>query len=101
MHRWIASAAGGTSQRLKPGPAMMRSLSSRPGPESPYTGVPPGPSTVDMIACLLVMVLRSFGRARACGQIQCEHASIQGLNDASQQSARAEWKRIQAAGKVA
>ena len=24
MHRWMASAAGGTSQRLKPGGAMMR-----------------------------------------------------------------------------
>src|ERR1044071_4724486 len=29
MHRWIASAAGGTSQRLNPGLAMMRSRSSR------------------------------------------------------------------------
>src|SRR5262249_10478516 len=27
MHRWIASAAGGTTQRLKPGRAMMRSRS--------------------------------------------------------------------------
>src|ERR1044071_4621082 len=27
MHRWIASAAGGTSQRLNPGLAMMRSRS--------------------------------------------------------------------------
>src|SRR5262245_2680842 len=31
MHRWIASAAGGTSQRLNPGPATIRSLESRPG----------------------------------------------------------------------
>src|SRR5579884_2165141 len=30
MERWIASAAGGTSQRLKPGFAMMRSLASSP-----------------------------------------------------------------------
>src|ERR1043165_1369271 len=29
MHRWMASAAGGTSQRLKPGPAMVRSLASQ------------------------------------------------------------------------
>src|SRR6059058_2103625 len=28
MHRWIASAAGGTSQRLKPGPATVCSLLS-------------------------------------------------------------------------
>src|SRR5687767_12592311 len=28
MHRWMASAAGGISQRLNPGPAMMRSRPS-------------------------------------------------------------------------
>ncbi|MNH27682.1 hypothetical protein D3C79_878050 [compost metagenome] len=31
MHRWMASAAGGTSQRLKPGAAMIRSLDRKPG----------------------------------------------------------------------
>ena len=31
MHRWIARAAGGTSQRLKPGRAMMRSFDRKPG----------------------------------------------------------------------
>src|SRR5690242_4416594 len=31
MHRWIASAAGGTSQRLNPGLATMRSRSRRLG----------------------------------------------------------------------
>jgi hypothetical protein len=30
IHRCIANAAGGTNQRLKPGPAMMRSLSKNP-----------------------------------------------------------------------
>jgi hypothetical protein len=30
MQRWIASAAGGTSHRLKPGPATIRSLSRKP-----------------------------------------------------------------------
>jgi hypothetical protein len=30
MHRWIASAAGGTSQRLKPGCAIVRSRESHP-----------------------------------------------------------------------
>ena len=30
MHRWIANAAGGTSHRLKPAPAMIRSRSSMP-----------------------------------------------------------------------
>ena len=30
MERWMARAAGGTSQRLKPGFAMMRSRESRP-----------------------------------------------------------------------
>ncbi len=29
IHRWMASAAGGTNQRLKPGLAMMRLLSSQ------------------------------------------------------------------------
>ena len=35
MHRWMHSAAGGTSQRLKPGLAMIRSLESSAGPASP------------------------------------------------------------------
>src|SRR5262245_49133073 len=30
MHRWIARAAGGTSQRLNPGPAMIRDRSRIP-----------------------------------------------------------------------
>ena len=34
MHRWMASAAGGTSQRLKPGLAMMRSLDRNAGGEA-------------------------------------------------------------------
>ena len=29
MQRWMHSAAGGTSQRLKPGPAIVRCLASR------------------------------------------------------------------------
>ena len=39
MHRWIASAAGGTSQRLKPGPATMRSRSNKPGVAPPMPAV--------------------------------------------------------------
>jgi hypothetical protein len=31
MHKWIASAAGGTSQRLNPGFAMVRSRDNKPG----------------------------------------------------------------------
>jgi hypothetical protein len=31
VQRWVESAAGGTSQRLKPGLAMMRRLSRKPG----------------------------------------------------------------------
>jgi hypothetical protein len=34
MQRWIASAAGGTSQRLKPAFATIRSRSSKPGAPS-------------------------------------------------------------------
>src|ERR1700751_1805236 len=30
MHKWMANAAGGTSQRLKRGPAMVRSLAHQP-----------------------------------------------------------------------
>jgi hypothetical protein len=30
IERWIASAAGGTNHRLKPGPATIRSLESTP-----------------------------------------------------------------------
>src|SRR3954447_6937977 len=32
MHRWMQSAAGGTSQRLKPAVAIVRSLSRKPAP---------------------------------------------------------------------
>ena len=35
MQRWIASAAGGTSQRLNPGLAMMRSRERSPGARCP------------------------------------------------------------------
>ena len=31
MHRWMASAAGGTSQRLNPAPAIVRSRARKPG----------------------------------------------------------------------
>src|SRR6201999_480821 len=32
MHRWMQSAAGGTSHRLKPAAAIVRSLSRKPPP---------------------------------------------------------------------
>jgi hypothetical protein len=32
MHKWMQSAAGGTSQRLKPAVAIVRSLSRNPAP---------------------------------------------------------------------
>src|SRR5277367_5719285 len=47
MHRWMQSAAGGTSQRLKPAAAIVRSLSRIP---------PPAP---DMVPALLIVVIRS------------------------------------------
>ena len=46
MQRWIASAAGGTSQRLKRARAMMRLRSSRPIPE-------PGESVTAPIAVMI------------------------------------------------
>src|SRR6266852_3645478 len=39
MDRWIASAAGGTSQRLNPGPAMIRSLAKRPAIQQSASGL--------------------------------------------------------------
>ena len=39
MHRWIASAAGGTSQRLKPGPAMVSLPGEQAGAVRGHRGV--------------------------------------------------------------
>src|ERR1700712_1647860 len=39
MQRWMARAAGGSSHRLKPGPAMVRSFDSQP-PEEGVAAVP-------------------------------------------------------------
>src|SRR3546814_10365600 len=47
---WMARAAGGTSQRLKPGPAIVRSLSRNPG-------LAPGKSNVAVL--LIVSPLRA------------------------------------------
>src|SRR4051812_33083214 len=49
MHKWMASAAGGSSHRLKPGPAMVRSLDSQPPEEG--AGTEPF-MTVDMLILL-------------------------------------------------
>src|SRR5689334_6331684 len=46
MQRWMQSAAGGTSHRLNPGLAMIRSRSSSPVPE---TGKSRATSTVVMV----------------------------------------------------
>ncbi len=45
MHRWMQSAAGGTSQRLKPALAIVRSLSRNPAPAP------------DMVPPLLMVVI--------------------------------------------
>src|SRR4051812_20844565 len=60
MHRWIASAAGGTIQRLNPAPAMMRSLSSSPGACAPRSGParPLSPRTLDILLFLQLDVAR-------------------------------------------
>src|SRR6476646_3711364 len=45
MHKWIASAAGGTSQRLNAGPATMRSFESKSTPLAAYpVSIPVAPS---------------------------------------------------------
>src|ERR1700712_954088 len=50
----MQSAAGGTSQRLKPAVAMVRSLSRKP---------PPAP---DMVPALLIVVMSSSPNSRPC-----------------------------------
>src|SRR3954451_8658119 len=52
MQRWIARAAGGTNQRLNPGPATIRSRSSRP-PLRPGNAV--GTAVVLILASLVLM----------------------------------------------
>ena len=55
MHRWIARAAGGTSQRLKPGWAMILSLSKIP---------PAGaPDNVSLAADISLLLLPGFPAA--------------------------------------
>src|ERR1700730_1841158 len=46
MHRWMQSAAGGTSHRLKPAVAIVRSLSRNPAP------------TPDIVPLLLIDVIK-------------------------------------------
>src|SRR5882672_1536959 len=47
MHRWMQSAAGGTSQRLKPAVAIVRSLSRNPAP---------APDTVPALLIVVIVV---------------------------------------------
>jgi hypothetical protein len=47
MQRWMQSAAGGTSQRLNPALAMMRSRSSNPA-----TGAKPPPACAIVVICV-------------------------------------------------
>src|SRR5215510_9142169 len=58
MHRWMQSAAGGTSQRLNPAAAMMRSRSSRPS-------VPAGAGQVWPIAVMFAPPRRHASEERA------------------------------------
>ncbi|HUB88678.1 MAG TPA: hypothetical protein VMA74_03020 [Dyella sp.] len=48
MHKWMAKAAGGTNQRLKRGPAMVRSLAKKPD------AVPPDADTDSGTAVMFV-----------------------------------------------
>ena len=57
MHRWMASAAGGSSQRLKPGPAMVRSFDSQPPEEG--AGAEPF-MTVDILILFMTCGHRSI-----------------------------------------
>src|SRR6201991_1575857 len=55
MHRWMQSAAGGTSQRLKPAVAIVRSRSRKPAPAP------------DTPAVLLIVVILSLPAAAILG----------------------------------
>src|SRR5471032_2110962 len=56
MHRWMASAAGGSNQRLKPGPAIVRSFDSQP----PEEGAASEPfMTVDILILFMTFEHRS------------------------------------------
>src|ERR1700751_2229722 len=57
MHRWMQSAAGGTSQRLKPAAAIVRSLSRKPVPAELMPPV------------LLIVVIRPSSQPSLGGQV--------------------------------
>src|SRR5207237_4875629 len=71
MQRWIASAAGGTIQRLKPGFAMVRARSSRPAPGAGISGVTTWPLIDDLpyaaIGMPLTLGVSQKGRSVARG----------------------------------
>src|SRR5215475_12687901 len=52
MHRWMHSAAGGTSQRLKPAAAIVRSLSRKP---VPAPAIVPAPLLIVVISSSLAV----------------------------------------------
>ena len=61
MQRWIASAAGGTSQRLKPGLAMVADRSSQPSPVAAVTQSSPSCSFLPFLSALRRLL---FGAGR-------------------------------------
>jgi hypothetical protein len=48
IHKWMAKAAGGTSQRLKRGPAMVRSLVNNPDVDPVDADTPSGTTVMDL-----------------------------------------------------
>lgn len=58
MHKWMAKAAGGTSQRLKRGPAMVRSLANNPGVDPPDAGTTSGTTVIDLSPCVSTVQLQ-------------------------------------------
>jgi hypothetical protein len=59
MHKWMAKAAGGTNQRLKPGEAMVRSFDKKPGASLPKAWAP-AEMAVDMMSPVVVMALSHY-----------------------------------------
>ena len=74
MHRWIASAAGGTSQRLNLGPAMVRSRDSQPEDVAVFVAIIISPNArlmtglpADIAVSFRIHLLRRLrGTAREC-----------------------------------
>jgi len=84
MHKWMASAAGGTNQRLNPGPAIVRSLSQKLLPASAMHGSLRYRLLTNMLLLHGVTPSPSIPVDTLQRPIALKHAVIQKLNAAMQ-----------------